>query len=89
MQIIIDISQEIITDIKENYGGYNVLYCAVKNGTPLPPHGRLIEESDAIAEIYDRFMSSDMCIYNQSAIKCIDIIGKAPTILEAWKGESE
>ena len=98
MQIVIDISEKLYNDFVLQATGLgesmldnpsNKAKYAIANGTPLPPHGRLIEESDAIAEIYDRFMSSDMCIYNQSAIKCIDIIGKAPTILEAWKGESE
>ena len=36
MQIVINIPEDIIYDIKESYKGEDVLYCGVKYGTPLP-----------------------------------------------------
>jgi hypothetical protein len=39
-----------------------------------------ISKADAIAEIYDAFMSSDMAIHNESAKKCIEIIQKLPPV---------
>ena len=75
MQIVIDISQEIITDIKENYDGYNVLYCAVKNGTPLPKgHGRLIE-CERLQEVFKRN------VVGYAGFK--QLFDIAPTIIEA------
>ena len=80
MQIVIDISQEIITDIKENYEGYNVLYCAVKNGTPLPKgHGALIDISNIdVIELED----SNHIIRHIKGDE-VDAYISAPIIIEA------
>ena len=49
MKIVIDIPEEIIFDIKESYMGADVLYCAVKYGTPLPK-GNWVAIDDEICE---------------------------------------
>ena len=56
----------------------------VIDGMRIPKrHGNLKDESDIIADIYDHFMSCDMKIYDKSALKCMELIKKSPTIIEA------
>lgn len=48
MQVVIDIPESIYETIKEEEVG-NVVYKAIKNGTPLPKgHGRLLDEKDIL-----------------------------------------
>ena len=70
MQIVIDIPEDIIYDIKESYMGEDVLYCGVKYGTPLPKgHGRLID-ADVLADGFeDNF---EFC----------EVVNATPTIIE-------
>lgn len=81
MQIVIDIPEELKNKIdnanEDNYKTYlwwfeTTLYCAIKNGTPLPKgHGRLID-ADAL---------------NRKDVNCANIpmnfIDDAPAIIEA------
>ena len=71
MKIVIDIPEEIYTDVKENYHGNDVLYSEVKYGTPLPKgHGRLID-ADVLADGFeDNF---EFC----------EVVNATPTIIEA------
>ena len=40
----------------------------------------LISRQDAIAEIYDKYMSSDMVVHNDVANKCMQIIKALPSV---------
>ena len=35
MQVVIDIPEDVVADVKDTYTGDDVLYCAVKYGKPL------------------------------------------------------
>ena len=100
MQIVIDIPEELKNKIdtanEDNYKTYlwwfdTTLYCAIKNGTPLPKgHGRLID-SDALeytcnSDECGMLTGCNHCQYN---IITEDEIDHAPTIIEADKAESE
>lgn len=91
MQIVIDIPEELKNKIdnanEDNYKTYlwwfeTTLYCALKNGTPLPKgHGR-IGDLDALAH--------KMCIANIDNLESEEVAGlmlwycdKADTIIEA------
>ena len=39
-----------------------------------------IDKANAIADIYDHFMSSDMALHNETAKKCIEILNKQPIV---------
>lgn len=80
IELVIKIPEELISEIDdENYQSKiswfdTTLYCAIKNGTPLPKgHGRLID-GDALK---DRMKIG------------YKIVENAPTIIEADKSESE
>ena len=92
MQIVIDIPEEIIFDIKESYMGADVLYCAVKYGTPLPKgHGRLID-ADVLAND-DTICDEISCFecpfkdFKEHSCRLEGFIKNYPTIIEADKGE--
>ena len=83
MQIVIDIPEELISEIDdENYQSTisrydTALYCAIKDGTPLPKgRGRLIYADD-IALIDEQFYIPSDYYVAESAIN------DAPTIIEA------
>ena len=80
MQIIIDIPDDLRKHL--DWLSSNYLKEIIKKGITLPQnHSRLIEADEVIAEIYDRYMSSDMKIYNETAKKCIQIISNANTVI--------
>ena len=92
MKLIIDIPEELKNKIdtanEDNYKFYlwwfeTTLYCAIKNGTPLPKgHGRLID--------IKQIVTKDECIWNSDG-SCTTIttydIDSTPTIIEADKAE--
>ncbi len=78
MQIVIDIPEEIITDIKDYCGmsiadakkALPIILNAIHNGTPLPKgHGRLIDAGEIIGKIH--------------GVRSITAVLDAPTIIEA------
>ena len=42
--------------------------------------GDTISRQDAIAEIYEDFMTIDMAVHDKSAQRCMDILGKLPSV---------
>ena len=85
MQIIIDISEEVLNSIKTFKGkficenGYDLIQ-GIKNGTPLPPkHGDLIDRNDLLADSYciDDWSGNEVNIVDVMTIK------NADTIIEA------
>ena len=76
MKVVIDIPEEILRTIRENDVG-NIIYKAIKNGTPLPKgHGRLIDEN----ELCEGRVSNDPVVI---AAKC------AHATIEADKANEE
>lgn len=81
MQIVIDISDNKYKYIKglddeiTDYQTSLMLYKAVKNGTVLPKHGRLIDADD---------IDNITVVHNT---KDVLVRLEAPTILEAWGNE--
>lgn len=92
MQIVIEIPEELKNKIdnanEDNYRTYiwwfeTTLYCAIKNGTPLPKgHGRLIDADEIQFENTEFETYGDYCI-------AFDAIDEAPTIIEADTEGSE
>lgn len=92
MKIVIDIPESIYKTIKEEEVG-NVVYKAIKNGTPLPKcHGRLIDKDHMIARLEaaskfyggenaDAFDERFSYGLKEAAIK----VAEEPTIIEADK----
>lgn len=77
MQLVIDIPESIYETIKEEEVG-NVVYKAIKNGTPLPKgHGRLIDADRLKTHFVGTEQGTDLEVYLEPTI--ID----APTIIEA------
>ncbi len=83
VELLIKIPEEVMSEIDdENYQSViswyeTTLYCAIKNGTPLPKgHGRLIDADALIfnADYYEPLISK----------RDFDF---APTIIEADKGD--
>ena len=105
MQIVIDIPEELISEIDdENYQGIiswydTALYCAIKDGTPLPKgHGRLIDANALEKLCYEHEIGNSAFdgepLIAQGQYDDGDNIWKslfdfAPTIIEADKAESE
>ena len=84
MQIVIDIPEDVFSDIKKTYMGDNVVYCEIKNGTPLPAnHGRLID-ADEVKYVVEIFKDQYDGIHELP--KQIDTL---PTIIEADKEAAE
>lgn len=54
--------------------------CCGNNNGYEPQDGDLISRQDAIAEIYEDFMTIDMAVHNKSAQRCMDILGKLPSV---------
>lgn len=89
MQIVIEIDDDTYKQAKDivnifgEVSGYKAIN-AIANGTPLPPHGRLIDV-DELSRYYQ------VNIDNNGISKFIDYdnLENAPTILEADKAESE
>ena len=90
IELVIKIPQETYDFLKRYGTDGGIIEKAVLNGTRLPKgHGNLKDANDIVADIYDRYMSSDFKVYNESVKKCMDMIRSAPTIIEADKGEVE
>ena len=53
MKVIINIPEEVTEDIKTNYKGDDVLYVAVKYGTPIPDNATVCD-IDAIRQEIDQ-----------------------------------
>ncbi len=95
MQIVIEISEKTFNNIKERARlqprekHRMTLEQIVVNGTVLPEkHGRLIEVTDELdyqLSTYERWTGIDELPYEYAVME----IRNAPTILEAYKGESE
>lgn len=93
MKRIIDIPEEIVTDIKDYCGmsiadakeALSIILNAIHNGTPLPKgHGRLID-ADALNLDYEVEMADDW----KTAHEIANCVKYAPAIIEADKGEQE
>jgi len=97
MKIVIDIPEELFGKIDdENYQSViswydTTLYCAIKNGIPLPKgHGRLID-ADALWESLKEHRYSDGFCTEHNIDYSINlgmsgiVIGDSPTIIEADK----
>ena len=80
-EIIVKLPDEVYEDIKATYNGTDVIYCAVKYGTPLPKgHGRLIDANAYAKDVKKHYFDNDM------VIRCMNIASQnAPTIIEADK----
>lgn len=99
MKLIIDISDEIVTDIKDYCGmsiadakeALPIILNAIHNGTPLPKgHGRLIDADNAISKICGGSCGChfEECGYDKPCFS-VTRIKSAQTIIEADKAESE
>jgi hypothetical protein len=86
MQIVIDIPEEYYNFIKNHQymdRYYSIseaskIFCAIKNGTPLPKgHGRLVDMSEVLIKLM-QFYDGDKTIG-----QCLDEVN---TIIEADKG---
>ena len=74
-EIIVKLPDEVYEDIKATYSGADVLYCAVKFGTPLPKgHGDLIDRKVLLNNGYQ-----------MEPVEMWYEIKYAPTIIEADK----
>jgi len=82
MEIVIKIHEKDYQSMKNGHIPYSVL-SAIMNGIPLPKgHGRLIDADD-IALIDEQFYIPSDYYVAESAIN------DTPTIIEAYKAESE
>lgn len=79
MQIVIEIDEEYYDYIKEHqYPEASIIFCAIKNGTPLPKgHGDLVDFDKLCEEYWDG---------NYLEIHCDELASIQP-IIEADKGE--
>ena len=77
MQIVIDIPEEMIRQIKHGmWCGNNIISDAIENGTVLPKrHGRLVD-ADALDNTFFHLWTTTECVY---------ALRNAPTVLEADK----
>lgn len=66
MKLVIDIPEDVVVDIKDTYTGDDVLYCAVKYGTPLDDIKAEIK-NDACCGMNERY-----CDGLRKALKIID-----------------
>jgi hypothetical protein len=86
MQIVIEIPESVYETIKEEEVG-NVVYKAIKNGTPLPKgHGDL-KDSDKLKNAFIKWSMVVQGCFTDSDIA--SIVYNSPTIIEADKSESE
>ena len=88
MQIVIEISEDRYKQVCEEQWLPNRLYFekAIANGTPLQPHGRLIDKDAVLEQMRNTFDMQEL--YLPIHLKEL-VIDELPTILEAWKGDSE
>ena len=92
MQIVIELSDldyKWITLRKGDETLYPLtltVYEAIKNGTPLPPHDRLIDKADVI-ETIDEWIDAEEYSYSNATYYLKKRIDNAPTILEANETE--
>lgn len=86
MKIVIDIPEEVYSHTQEyEVGGFNQendtkLFIAIKNGTPLPENGKIVDmEDDRVFELLRQYVSfGTLC----------DLIDEMPSVLDK-KGEQE
>lgn len=84
MQIVIEITDRMYEDIKQDHVPIDIGRF-IRNGTPLPKgHGRLID-----ADALDLEREVDMADDWKTAHEIANCVKYAPTILEADKAESE
>jgi len=94
MQIVIDIPEETQVaclqwdDMEFSYKALctAIMVTAIRHGTVLPKHGRLIEVTDELdyqLSTYERWTGIDELPYEYAVME----IRNAPTILEAWGNE--
>lgn len=95
MQIVIDIPEELISEIDdENYQGIiswydTALYCAIKDGTPLPKgHGKIIDYGYVVDAI-DDWVNAEEYRYTNATDYLRKRVANTPIIIEADKAESE
>ena len=96
MQIVIDISEDDYRKVQDGRASVSMMQKAIRNGTPLPKHGRLIDKDHMIARLeaaskffggenadaFDERFSHGL---KEAAIK----VAEEPTIIEADKAEAE
>lgn len=91
MQIMIEIPEEIITDIKDYCGmsiadakkALPIILNAIHNGTPLPKgHGRLIDYGYVVDAI-DDWINAEEYNYTNATDYLRNRIRNVPTIIEA------
>lgn len=87
MQIVINIPQKVYDKALSGDGTGTIWAGYVKNGTPLPKHGRLIDADELYGDFIDGTEGYDCQTWNR--IEIGDIIEDAPTIIEADEAESE
>lgn len=78
VELLIKISEETY-EYWKNHSYEYVLAEAIKNGTPLPKHGDLIDRSDLLANSYciDDWSGNEINIVDVMTIKMADTIIKA------------
>lgn len=89
MQVVIDIDEEVIEHAKAQSEDSNDEWKAMRaiaNGTPLPPHGRLIDADRVITEATERMKYPANYQYMECVIAHMKL---APTIIEADKENEE
>lgn len=89
MQIVIDIPDYEYKNIKEYYEKNNIVeatYSYIYHGTPLPPHGRLIDADKIVAEATECMKYPANYKYMECVIAHMKL---APSIIEADKAESD
>ena len=89
MQIVIDIPEEKYMEYKRIGDSRDVLFEAIRKGTPLPKkHGRLIDADALEKRMLDREieLNDDRALWESSAVSvALDMFGK--TIVEAESEE--
>ena len=85
MKLVIDIPEDVVADVKDTYTGDDVLYCAVKYGTPLEEYEDIFAEglldgfkASIKAEIKRRAdkLEDDRWYERGTYYECLDIIDK-------------
>ena len=87
MQIVIEMQEDDYISLKEQVarGIANPLKMCIANGTPLPKgHDKLIDAKAYYDDMKKHYFD------NTTVMRCTEIgLGRAPTIIEADKAESE
>ena len=70
----------IADEIKEKSKADFLRLCENALEQTQPQDGDLISRQDAIAKIYEDFMTIDMAVHDKSAQRCMDILSKLPSV---------